>query len=121
MKSERLIWQHWRNKTLHMRSGWYRPSALTVVRSNIVKQFLAKKGVVEIEHPPFSPDLNLPDFFPFPRLKLALKGKRFDDISDIQRNVTRLLSSIPKEDFLQSFQDMHSRPQLCIAMGSDYF
>ncbi|GFT81339.1 hypothetical protein TNCV_3672361 [Trichonephila clavipes] len=39
--------------------------------ANIAKQFLVKKGVVQIEHPPFSPYLNPPDFFLFPRLKLA--------------------------------------------------
>ncbi|GFX16769.1 hypothetical protein TNCV_4187441 [Trichonephila clavipes] len=48
-------------------------------------------------------------------------GKRFDDIPDIQRNVTRLLNSIPKEDFLQSFQDMYSRSQWCIVSRGDYF
>ncbi|GFV58123.1 histone-lysine N-methyltransferase SETMAR [Trichonephila clavipes] len=88
--------------------------------TNIVKQFLAKKGVVEIEHPPFSPDLNPPDFFLFPRLKLPLKGKKFDDIPDIQRNFTRRLSSTPKEDFFQTFQDMNSRSQRCIVMGGDF-
>ncbi|GFY08704.1 histone-lysine N-methyltransferase SETMAR [Trichonephila clavipes] len=66
-------------------------------------------------------DCNPPDFFMFSRFKLALKGKRFDDISDIQRNVTRLLNSTSKEDFLQSFQDMYSRSQQCIVMGCDYF
>src|SRR5215510_16122621 len=85
--------------------------------ANIVKQFLATKGVVQLEHPPYSTDLNPPDFFLFPRLKLALKGKRFDDIPDIQRNVTMLLKSIPPEDFLRSFQDMYSRSQWCIVMG----
>ncbi|GFU87726.1 hypothetical protein TNCV_2157731, partial [Trichonephila clavipes] len=39
----------------------------------------------------------------------------------IQRNVTRPLNSIPKEDFLQSSQDMYSRSQRCIIMGGDYF
>ncbi|PRD27653.1 UNVERIFIED_CONTAM: hypothetical protein NCL1_34742 [Trichonephila clavipes] len=28
-----------------------------------------------------------------------------DDVPKIQRNVARLLNSIPKEDFLQSFQE----------------
>ncbi|GFV99168.1 hypothetical protein TNCV_1511411 [Trichonephila clavipes] len=59
--------------------------------ANIVKQLLAKKVVGQVEHP-YSPDLN-PPFFLFPRLKLALKGKRFDDIPDTQRNVTRRLNS----------------------------
>ncbi|GFX02714.1 hypothetical protein TNCV_2011581 [Trichonephila clavipes] len=44
-----------------------------------------------------------------------------DDIPNIQRNMTRLLNSITKEDFLQSFQDMYSRSQLCIVMGGGYF
>ncbi|GFT03958.1 hypothetical protein TNCV_1731061 [Trichonephila clavipes] len=44
-----------------------------------------------------------------------------DDIPSIQRNVMRLLNSNPKEDFLQSFQDMYSRSQRCIVMRRDYF
>ncbi|GFU23293.1 HTH_48 domain-containing protein [Trichonephila clavipes] len=72
------------------------------------ESFPVKKRVKQIEHPPYSSDLNLPDFFLFHRLNHVLKEKRFDDIPDIQRNVTRLLNSIPKEDFLQSFQDMYS-------------
>ncbi|GFU50532.1 histone-lysine N-methyltransferase SETMAR [Trichonephila clavipes] len=83
-----------------------------------------KKGLVKIQLPPFknrSPDLNPPDFFLLSRLEFALKGKRSDDIPDVQRNGTRLLNSLLKEDFLQSFQDMHSRSQRCIVLGSDYF
>ncbi|GFY21203.1 hypothetical protein TNCV_3992471 [Trichonephila clavipes] len=73
--------------------------------ANTAKQFLAKqKGVMQIEHPPFSSDVNPPDFFLFPRLKLAFKGNRYDDISDIKRNVDdafelrlkkRLLAKLP--------------------------
>ncbi|GFY24477.1 hypothetical protein TNCV_1015251 [Trichonephila clavipes] len=55
------------------------------------------------------------------RLKLALKIKKFVDIPDIQGNVTRFLNSIPKEDFLQNFQDMYNGSQRCIVMGGDYF
>ncbi|GFW56518.1 histone-lysine N-methyltransferase SETMAR [Trichonephila clavipes] len=76
---------------------------------------------MQIEHPPYWLDLDPLDFFPFPRLKIAVKGKRFHDIPDIQRNVARFLNPIPKEDFLQSFQDMFSRSQSCIVMGGDYF
>ncbi|GFV89496.1 histone-lysine N-methyltransferase SETMAR [Trichonephila clavipes] len=77
------------------------------------------KGVVQIEQPPYSPGLNRPGFFLFPRLKLSLKGKRFDDIPETQRNVARLLNFIPEEHFLQSFQNMHSRSQRCIVMGDE--
>ncbi|GFY33126.1 hypothetical protein TNCV_2230751 [Trichonephila clavipes] len=50
-----------------------------------------------------------------------LRRKRFDDIPYIQQTVTRLLNSIPKDDFLQSFQHMYSRSQLCIVMRGGYF
>ncbi|GFU96276.1 histone-lysine N-methyltransferase SETMAR [Trichonephila clavipes] len=83
-------------------SEFFAPSFLKNSEKSI-EQFLTKKRVEKVEHPPYSPDLHFPDFFLFPRFKLALKGKRFDDIPDIQRNVTRLLNSILKEDFLQSF------------------
>ncbi|GFW96928.1 histone-lysine N-methyltransferase SETMAR [Trichonephila clavipes] len=89
--------------------------------ANIVRQFLAEKGMEQIQHPSYSPDLNPSDFYLFSRLKLALKGKRFDDIPDVQRNVTRFLNSLPNEDLLQSLQDMYRRSQGCIVMGGDYF
>ncbi|GFV37993.1 hypothetical protein TNCV_3626131, partial [Trichonephila clavipes] len=44
-----------------------------------------------------------------------------DNIPNVQRNVTRLLNSIPKEDFLQSLRDMYGRSQHRIVMGGDYF
>ncbi|GFX13096.1 hypothetical protein TNCV_2357521 [Trichonephila clavipes] len=89
--------------------------------ASIAKQLLAKKRVVQIEYPPYSPDLKPPDFFLLPRLKLTLKGKRFEDIPDIRRNVTRFLNSILKKDFLQNFQDMYSRSQQRVVKGGDYF
>ncbi|GFV31721.1 hypothetical protein TNCV_3399411 [Trichonephila clavipes] len=72
-----------------------------------MKKFLAKKRMEQIENPPYSPDLN-PSFL-FPWIKLALKGKVFYDIPDIQRKVSSPFVSVPNEDFLQSFQDMYIR------------
>jgi hypothetical protein len=37
-----------------------------------------------IPHPPHSPDLAPCDFFLFPKIKLKLKGRRFDAIEEIQ-------------------------------------
>ena len=44
---------------------------------------------------PRSPDIAPCDFWMFPKLKMALKGKRFDDIETIQSNATRELKAIP--------------------------
>jgi hypothetical protein len=38
-----------------------------------------------MEHPPFSPDLALNDFWLFSKIKSALKGWRFQDIEDITK------------------------------------
>ncbi|GFV27144.1 histone-lysine N-methyltransferase SETMAR [Trichonephila clavipes] len=86
-----------------------------------VKTVPGEKGGGEMGTSTISPNLNPPDFFLFPRLKFALKRKRFDHIPDIQRNITRFLNYIPKEDFLLSFQNMYSTSQRCIVMEGDYF
>jgi histone-lysine N-methyltransferase SETMAR len=61
-----------------------------------VKQFLAQKSITEIEHPLYSPDLALSDFWLLPKIKPALKGQRFQDTEDIQTNVTVTLKAIPQ-------------------------
>jgi hypothetical protein len=56
-----------------------------------VREFVAKKSTTKMDHPPYSPNLAHCDFWHFPKLKHALKGQRFADIPDIQRNMTTLL------------------------------
>jgi hypothetical protein len=48
----------------------------------IVSQFLVIQGIPLLSHPPHFPDLGLPDFFLFPRLKNAMKGTRFEFVMD---------------------------------------
>jgi hypothetical protein len=49
-----------------------------------LKQFVAQKSITEMEHPPHSPDLPPNVFWLFPKIKSALKGRRIQDIEDIQ-------------------------------------
>jgi hypothetical protein len=53
-----------------------------------VKQFLAQTSTTEMEHLSFSPDLAPNGLWLFPKIKSAIKGRRFQDIEDIQKNVT---------------------------------
>jgi hypothetical protein len=46
---------------------------------------LAKHSIPVVPHPPYSPDLAPCDFFLVPRLKSTLKGKRFQDVAEIQQ------------------------------------
>ena len=72
--------------------------------SNLVHQFLAKHKIVQLRQPSYSPDIAPCDFFMFPKMKMALKGKRFDDIETIQSNATRELKAIPKSAFEDCFK-----------------
>jgi len=49
--------------------------------------FLTQKNVTTLYHPPYSPDLFLPDYFLFPKLKMQLKGLHFVDVAEIQEAI----------------------------------
>jgi hypothetical protein len=46
-----------------------------------------------IPHPPYSPDLAPCDFFLFPKMKLKLKGRRFDTTEEMQAESQRVLDT----------------------------
>jgi len=53
--------------------------------------------------------------------QMVLKGQRFADLSDIQRNVKTLLRGIPENDFHDCFRQWHHRLTKCIASQGEYF
>jgi hypothetical protein len=55
-----------------------------------------------VPQPPYSPDLVPCDFALFPKLKL--KGRRFETVSDIQRESQAVLDSIKENDFHGAFE-----------------
>ena len=71
-----------------------------------VQEFLARKQVCVLHHPPYYPDLSPCDYFLFPKLKLPLKGRLFEDVQDIQAAVTSSLRAIPQEDVQRSFESL---------------
>ena len=89
--------------------------------SNLVQQFLAKHKIVQLCQPPYSPDIASCDFWMFPKLKMALKGKRFDDIETIQSNATRELKAIPKSTFEDCFKMWKHRWEHVVQSNRDYF
>jgi hypothetical protein len=62
-----------------------------------------------IYQPSYSPDLAPADCFFFRKVELALRGKRFSDISDIERGVTEQLKGISLQDFQRAFEDLWAR------------
>ena len=87
----------------------------------IIWQFLTQKQVATLHHPPYSPDLSLSDYFLFPKVKLNLKGARFDTTEEIQKAVTDQLNKIPSEDFSNAMKKVETRANLCITSNGCYF
>jgi len=90
-------------------------------RSVFVKDFLVKNNVTTLDHPPYSPDLAPADLYPFPRLKSALKGRRYCDVTDIIKNATEELKSLSQNCFHGCFEHLYSCWQKCIAAKGDLF
>jgi hypothetical protein len=81
-----------------------------------VKQFLPQKLVTEMEHPSCSPDWALDDFCLLPKVKFALKGRRFQDNKDIQYiYMMTALKALPQQEFQKCFEQLQNRSAKCIA------
>jgi hypothetical protein len=52
-----------------------------------------------IPHQSYSPELAPCDFFLFPKMKLKLKGRRFDTTEKIQSESQRVLDILTEKDF----------------------
>jgi hypothetical protein len=62
-----------------------------------VQEFLAKNGATVVPHPSLSPHLASCDS-PFPKLRLTLKGRKFEDIA-IQKQSQDTLPKFKTKDF----------------------
>jgi hypothetical protein len=72
-------------------------------------EFLAKRNVAVLHHPPYSPDLAPADYFLFPKLKFSLKGRHFQTVEEIQCAVRRELNNISKTAFLEGIKKLKKR------------
>jgi hypothetical protein len=61
------------------------------------------------------------DFQLYPKIKTALKGRRFQDTEDIQKNVMMALKAIPQQEFQKYFQQQQHHWVKCIAAQEEYF
>ena len=62
--------------------------------SGAVSEILENYGWQVLPHPPYSPDMSLPAFHLFPKLKKPLRGKRFRSNEEVSNEVTRVIRRI---------------------------
>ncbi|UYV83017.1 hypothetical protein LAZ67_22001780 [Cordylochernes scorpioides] len=92
--------ERWQNNDWILHVGNARPHT-----AHVVLQFLAKHSTIQIPHPPYSPDLSPNDFFPYPKLKMNLKGRKFDNVDMIQAESKATLRNLSKSDFISCFDN----------------
>jgi len=72
--------------------------------SHLVQQFLSNKNITACLHPLYSPDLAPCDFWLFPKVKMTVKGKRFESIQYIEAATTVQLKTLTIEDLQNCFR-----------------
>ena len=90
-------------------------------KSKQVKDKLESMRLVELYHPPYSPDLAPCDFWLFDGLKKHLAGKTFDERMQLGRTIQRYLRNIPEEEYKKTFYTWVERLKLVVKYKGDYF
>jgi len=90
-------------------------------RALVTREFLAHNSIIALRQPPYSSDLAPCEFFLFPKMKLQLKGRRFDTVEEIQRESQNVLGRLREQDFQHAFQQWQRRWDRCVAAQGDYF
>jgi len=72
-----------------------------------------------VPHPPYSPDLAPSDFFLSPKLKMKLKGRRFQTLEEIQAESKAVLNTLRENDFQKCFKTWQRRWDRCQASEGD--
>ena len=103
-------------KTVVLRILREDPSCTTTpwrIRQQKFDSFWLKNKSQHWNTPPYSPDSSPSDYFVFLKVKLQLKGARFDTIEEIQKAVTDQLNKIPTEDFSKAMKKLEKRANMC--------
>ena len=69
----------------------------------ITVNFLREHHIKVIEHPAYSPDLAMCDFWLFFNLKKHLRGQRFSSEEEIDIAIRAYFDSIPAEEWRNAF------------------
>jgi len=66
-----------------------------------------------VPHPPYSPDLAPCDFFLFPKMKMKLKGRRFQTLEETEAESQAVLNTLRENDSQECFKKWQHRWNCC--------
>ncbi len=82
---------------------------------------MKKWGLKTLPHPVNSPDCAPCDFSLFPKLKAELRGRRFQNIAELQKEARKILLAMDKNIFMSTMHDLVTRWQKCVKAEGAYF
>jgi len=72
-----------------------------------------------LTHPPYSPNMNPPNFEMFPKLKINMRGMRFSRLEDLSPSVTRRVRQLNCSRDLTGIMDLPKRWDAVIRQKGD--
>jgi hypothetical protein len=87
----------------------------------VVRQFLTSKDVTVIPPHLYSLDIAPCDFLLFPKMKLRLKGRRFDTTEEIYAETQDVIDTLTFEKFQGCMKSWETCWDRCIHVQGDYF
>jgi len=91
-----------------------------VHKAKKVQVAIAECGFQEMNHPPYSPNLALCNYFLFRHLKKHLRGRRFSSDTDIQADVTSWLEGRDSGFYLAGMSSLPTKWNKCIKLDGCY-
>lgn len=89
-------------------------------RASQVQSFFQSNNFELIPHAPYSPDLAPSDFWLFPTMKDALRGRWYESRSAVASAIFQWVNHTPKEAFAGAMQAWRERCKKCIRLEGDY-
>ncbi len=91
-----------------------------VHKSHIVQAAIRQTGLVELNHPAYSPDIAPSDYHMFFHMKKFLRGKSFSSNDEVIRTVEDYIRDLDSKFFSNGISALHDRWQRVVASDGYY-
>ena len=78
-------------------------------------------NIEPLQHPPYSPDLAICDFFLFKTIKGHLRGRNFESREELGTAITEALRKVTRDGLQHVFPMWVERWEMCIKAKGSYF
>ena len=89
--------------------------------SRVAKRTMSDLNIEPLQHPPYSPDLAICDFFLFPTVKDHLRERKFESREELGTAITEALRTVTRDGLQHVFRTWVERWDMCIKAKGSYF